>query len=169
MGHELYNFGHLMQAAVARLRIGRGQDDLLVQIALRAADHVCEMFGPLGIQSVGGHPEVEVALVELYRATGTERYLKQASLFIERRGRGVLKDFEFGRSYFQDDIPVREATVLRGHAVRALYLSAGAIDAGVELDDTELVDAIDLQYQNTLARRRSEERRVGKERYQRYA
>lgn len=153
MGHELYNFGHLMQAAVARLRIGRGQDDLLVQIALRAADHVCEMFGPLGIQSVGGHPEIEVALVELYRATGTERYLKQASLFIERRGRGVLKDFEFGRSYFQDDIPVREATVLRGHAVRALYLSAGAIDAGVELDDTELVDAIELQYQNTLARR----------------
>src|SRR5690625_7457073 len=90
MGNELYNFGHLMQAAVARLRIGRGQDDLLVQIALRAADHVCEMFGPLGIQSVGGHPEIEVALVELYRATGTERYLKQASLFIERRGRGEI-------------------------------------------------------------------------------
>src|SRR5690625_2989677 len=49
--------------------------------------------------------------------------------------------------------PGPEATVLRGHAVRALYLSAGAIDAGVELDDTELVDAIELQYQNTLARR----------------
>src|SRR5690625_7038484 len=105
------------------------------------------MFGPLGIQSVGGHPEIEVALVELYRATGTERYLKQASLFIERRGRGVLKDFEFGRSYFQDDSPVREATVLRGHAVRAPHLSAGATDARDEPDDTGAVEAVQLQYQ----------------------
>ncbi len=153
MGHELYNYGHLIQAAVARLRTGNGSDDLLVKIALRAADHVCDMFGPQGIQSVGGHPEIEVALAELYRATGEKRYLDQALLFIDRRGHGALKDFEFGRAYFQDDIPVREATVLRGHAVRALYLAAGAVDAGVELDDRELVDAIERQYQNTLARR----------------
>lgn len=153
MGHELYNYGHLIQAAVARLRTGRGEDDLLVEVARRAADHVCEMFGPLGIQSVAGHPEIEVALVEFYRTTGDRRYLEQAQLFIDRRGHGVLRDFEFGRSYFQDDIPVREATVLRGHAVRALYLSAGAIDAGVEAGDEELIDAIELQYRNTLARR----------------
>src|SRR5690625_7433305 len=89
MGHELYNFGHLMQAAVARLRIGRGQDDLLVQIALRAADHVCEMFGPLGIQSVGGHSEFEVAIVVIFRVTGTALYIKQGSLFIERSVLGV--------------------------------------------------------------------------------
>jgi len=153
MGHELYNVGHLLQAAVARLRTGFDEDDLLVQVALRAADHVCDVFGEGGLNRVGGHPEIEVALVELYRATGESRYLEQARVFLERRGRGTLQDIEFGRGYFQDDVPLREAEVLRGHAVRALYLSAGAVDAGVELGDDELVDAIERQYQRTLARR----------------
>ena len=83
-GHELYCYGHLIQAAVARLRT-RGEDRL-VEIARRAADHVCDAFGPDGNQGVCGHPEVEMALVELYRATGEERYLEQARLFVERRG-----------------------------------------------------------------------------------
>lgn len=153
MGHELYNVGHLVQAAVARLRTGRGTDDLLVRVAMRAADHVCQMFGEDGLERVGGHPEIEVALVELYRATGQHRYLEQARVFLERRGRGALRDIEFGRAYFQDDVPIREAEAFRGHAVRALYLAAGAVDTGVELGDEGLVDAIERQYQRTLARR----------------
>src|SRR5690606_14405896 len=153
MGHELYNVGHLIQAAVARLRTGFDERDLLVQVALRAADHVCDVFREGGLHRVGGHPEIEVALVELYRATGEHRYLEQARVFLERRGRGTLRDIEFGRGYFQDDVPLREAEALRGHAVRALYLSAGAVDAGVELGDDELVDAIERQYRRTLARR----------------
>jgi hypothetical protein len=150
-GHELYCYGHLLQAAVAR---GRTMgDDLLVQIARRAADHVCDVFGPGGIESVDGHPEVEVALAEFARYTGDERYLDQARLFLDRRGHGVLADIEWGRSYYQDDIPVREATVMRGHAVRAMYLAAGAVDVGVETDDTELVNAIRAQLDATVARR----------------
>ncbi|UNX54455.1 glycoside hydrolase family 127 protein [Georgenia sp. TF02-10] len=152
-GHELYNVGHLVQAAVARLRTGFGMEDPLVRVALRAADHVCRTFGADGLQRVCGHPEIEVALVELYRATGEERYLEQARLFIERRGHGTLADIEFGRSYFQDDVPVRDAEVLRGHAVRALYLAAAAVDVGVEEGDTDLVDAVEQQYARTLARR----------------
>lgn len=150
-GHELYCFGHLIQAGIAR---GRTYGhDLLVQIALRAADHVCEVFGENGIASVDGHPEIEVALAELARYTGNRRYLEQARVFIERRGHGVLGDIELGASYYQDDVPVREATVLRGHAVRALYLAAGAADVAVETADDELLEAVARQTLNTLARR----------------
>ncbi|WP_449386200.1 glycoside hydrolase family 127 protein [Cellulomonas soli] len=150
-GHELYCYGHLLQAAVARLRTGH--DDELVAIARRAADHVCEAFGPDGIAGVCGHAEIEVALVELARATGERRYLDQAALFVERRGHGTLPDIEFGREYYQDDMPVRKATVLRGHSVRALYLAAGAIDLAVDTDDGELLAAVEQQVRTALARR----------------
>lgn len=152
-GHELYCLGHLFQAAVARVRTRPHADDGLIDIARRAADLVCEAFGETGIQSVCGHAEVEVGLVELARATGEERYLRQARLFIERRGTGVLEDIEWGRSYFQDDIPVREADVLRGHAVRANYLAAGAVDLAVETADDGLLGALERQWTNTVARR----------------
>ena len=120
-GHELYCYGHLFQAAVARARTV-GMDEF-VAMAVRAADHVCDVFGNGGIERVGGHPEVEMGLVELARLTGQQRYLDQAALFVDRRGHHTLADIEMGRIYFQDDVPVREATAFRGHAVRALYLA----------------------------------------------
>lgn len=150
-GHELYCFGHLMQAAVAHKRATAS--DRLLDVALRLADHVCVMFGPDGLNKVCGHAEIELGLVELYRETGEQRYLEQASVFIERRGTGTLPLFEFGAAFWQDDQKVREATVLRGHAVRALYLAAGAVDVAVETDDTELLNALELQWRNTVARR----------------
>jgi uncharacterized protein len=152
-GHELYCTGHLLQAAVARARTRPGADDGLVEIARRAADLVCAVFGPGGIESVCGHAEIEPALVEFARVTGEGRYLAQAALFIERRGRATLRDIAFGRAYYQDDVPVREADVLRGHAVRAGYLSAGAVDVAVEQDDEELLAALVRQWENTVARR----------------
>lgn len=150
-GHELYCFGHLIQAGVANYR-ATGNDKLL-NISRRVADHVCIMFGPEGLNKVCGHAEIEPALVELYRITGERRYLDQASVFIERRGTGTLPLFEFGQAYWQDDMPVRAATILRGHAVRALYLAAGAVDVAVETQDTELLEALKLQWDNTVARR----------------
>ncbi|GIG22956.1 hypothetical protein Cch01nite_36800 [Cellulomonas chitinilytica] len=152
-GHELYCFGHLFQAAVARLRTRPDAQDGLVDVARRAADHVCAAFGPDGIGSVCGHAEIEPALVELGRATGERRYVEQAALFVERRGTGTLADIELGRAYYQDDVPVREATVLRGHAVRANYLAAGAVDVAVETDDDGLLAALTTQWENTVARR----------------
>jgi uncharacterized protein len=150
-GHELYNFGHLLQGGVARARTTG--DDELVAIARRAADHVCATFGPDGIQRVGGHPEVEMGLVELARLTGEQRYLDQAALFIDRRGRGTLGEIGFGQAYFQDDMPIRDATVFRGHAVRALYLAAGAVDVAVERADDDLLATIIAQWEATIARR----------------
>jgi len=151
-GHELYCQGHLYQAAVARVRTGH-PDDELVQIARRSADHVCEAFGPEGNQGVCGHAEIEVGLAELGRALREPRYVEQAALFVDRRGTGTLADIEFGRAYYQDDIPVRDAEVFRGHAVRANYLAAGAVDVAVECADHELLAAVAMQWRNTRARR----------------
>jgi uncharacterized protein len=152
-GHELYCLGHLFQAAVARARTRPDADDGLLDVARRAADLVCRVFGPGGVESVCGHAEVEPALVELGRVTGERRYLEQAALFVERRGRAALADIEFGRAYYQDDVPVRDAEVLRGHAVRAGYLSAGAVDVAVERGDDELLGALAAQWERTAARR----------------
>jgi DUF1680 family protein len=152
MGHELYNVGHLLQAAVACMRTGIGQH--LVSIAHRAADHVCDTFAPGANESLCGHPEIEVALVEFGRATGEVRYLEQARVFIDRRGRGILPVRPLlSAEYFQDDTPVRDAVVLRGHAVRALYLSAGAVDLAVDSADHDLLDALRRQWQRTVERR----------------
>jgi DUF1680 family protein len=150
-GHELYCFGHLFQAAVARLRTGH--DDILPQVARRLADHVYEQFGPDGRVGVCGHPEIEMALVELARATGEQRYLELAGLFIERRGTGTLGIHPLGQEYFQDDIPVRQATTVRGHAVRALYLASGALDVATETGDEDLSAAVRRQWANGVARR----------------
>lgn len=150
-GHELYCYGHMLQAAVARARTGN--TDLFVEVAKRAADHVCDTFGKGGIERVGGHPEVELGLVELARLTGEERYLHQAALFIDRRGHQTLADIHWGRSYFQDDVPVRDQTAFTGHAVRALYLAAAAVDVAIETGDEKLLEAIIGQWEQTVARR----------------
>ncbi|TDC80280.1 glycoside hydrolase family 127 protein [Streptomyces hainanensis] len=150
-GHELYCAGHLIQAGVAQARSGGGP---LVGVARRLADHVCDTFGADAPgPGLCGHPEIEPALVELARETGEQRYLDQAALFLDRRGHGALRRAEFGAGYFQDDVPLRAATVFRGHAVRALYLAAGAVDVAVETGDDELLAAVVRQWEATVARR----------------
>lgn len=152
-GHELYCLGHLFQAAVARARTRPVADDGLVRVARRAADLVCEVFGEGREERICGHAEVEVGLAELGRALGEPRYVEQARLFVERHGRGTLRDIEWGRSYYQDDVAVRDADALRGHAVRANYLSAGATDVAVETGDAELLRALGGQWDATVERR----------------
>lgn len=151
-GHELYCIGHLLQAAVARART-RGPDRL-TDIARRAADHVCEEFGPAGRQEICGHPEIELGLAELGRELGEPRYTAQARLFIERRGHGTLTPIALlSPAYFQDDVPVRQADVWRGHAVRALYLAAAAVDVAVDTEDGDLRAAVERQWTTSVERR----------------
>src|SRR5690606_34948554 len=152
-GHELYCLGHLFQAAVARVRTRPDADDGLRELALRAADLVCDEFGPDGRDAICGHAEVEVGLAELGRATGRPQYIAQAALFVERHGRGSLGDVEWGRAYFQDDVAVRDAEVLRGHAVRANYLSSAAVDVAIETEDAGLLDALRSQWRRASERR----------------
>ena len=150
-GHELYCFGHLIQAAVAWHRaVG---DDRLLDVAIGAADCVDREFGPDGRLAIEGHPEIETALVELFRVTGAERYLDLAARLVEARGHGLLGDGRFGAAYWQDHEPVRQATEPAGHAVRQLYLDAGAVDVAVERADRELLDAVHRRWRDMVATR----------------
>ncbi|MDA8063643.1 MAG: glycoside hydrolase family 127 protein [Actinomycetota bacterium] len=148
-GHELYCAGHLFQAAVAARR-ATGDTELL-EVSGRFASHLADVFGPEGRQGVPGHPEVEMALVELYREVGDPRFLRLASYFVDARGNRLLAPEHFDSPYFQDHLPVRKATTPEGHAVRALYLAAGAADVASETNDVDLLDALALQWGNMVA------------------
>src|SRR3954452_2599141 len=142
--HEHYCAGHLIQAAVAQVRATG--DRALLGVAIRVADHLVETFGEDRRHDVDGHPVVEMALVELYRETGNRSYLELARYFVEARGRGLMEGYGREPTYFSDRVPVREQTTVEGHAVRAVYLGAGAADVAIELDDAELLRALERQF-----------------------
>jgi len=149
MGHELFCAGHLMQAAIAQQRItGVGS---LLAVATKFADYLVSVFGPGKREGVPGHPEVEMALVELYRTTGTEAYLDLARYFIEARGHRLLEITRYDHTYYQDRVPVRQARTLEGHAVRALYLAAGVADLATETGDRQLLDALVAQWNHVVS------------------
>ena len=149
--HEMYVAGHLIQAAVALARSADRTD--LLDVARRFADLLDVRFGPAGEDAVCGHPEIETALVELYRLTGEARYLDLASKMIDLRGHGLLPAGGLGAQYFQDHRPVREATSAVGHAVRQLYLNAGATDVYLENGDASLITAMDAQWASAHERK----------------
>ncbi len=126
--HELYCAGHLIQAAVAHHRATGSQR--LLNVACRLADHIDDVFGrgPGQREGTSGHEEIEMALVELARETGQDKYLCLASFFVEMRGKG----YAGGDAYHQDRRPFREFERMVGHAVRAVYLNAGVADLCLE-------------------------------------
>ena len=139
-GHELYCAGHLFQAAIAFQRaVG---DDRLLQVSRRLADHIDSVFGPGKKEGTCGHPEIEMALVELYRTTAEAKYLKLAQFFIDQRGKRKMKGMgSNGPEYHQDHIPVRQATEAAGHAVRQMYLLTGVADLYMETGEQALWEA----------------------------
>jgi DUF1680 family protein len=150
-GHELYCIGHLVQAAVAWQRaLG---DDRLLRVARAAIEPIHRELGPDGRDGVDGHPEIEMALVELYRVSGEERVLTLARHLLEQRGRGLLGEGRLGAAYWQDRLPVREAHTVMGHAVRQLYLDCGAVDVAVESGDAELLGAVLRRWDDMRATR----------------
>jgi hypothetical protein len=92
-----------------------------------------------------------MALVELYRLTGHDRYLELAARMIDQRGHGLLGEGAYGASYYQDGVPVRDAAELDGNCVRALYLAAGATDVYLETAEPELLEALVRQWEHTAA------------------
>ncbi|MGI8484126.1 MAG: glycoside hydrolase family 127 protein, partial [Thermomicrobiales bacterium] len=148
--HELYCGGHMIQAAIAHYR-ATGSDRFL-KVATRFADLVCEVFGPESVgkrEQADGHEEIELALIELYRTTGEQKYLDQACFFIDVRGHGRVG----GSAYHQDRVPVAEQSEMVGHAVRAVYLNAGATDLVAEQGDPQLRAALDRMWTNMTTRR----------------
>jgi DUF1680 family protein len=156
-GHELYCAGHLFEAAVAHFQ-ATGKRTFL-EVACRLADHIDSVFGPppkrLGYP---GHPEIELALVKLWRVTGERRYFELARFFIENRGRGYFAserkppDPNYVPAYYQDDVPIFEHDRIKGHAVRAAYLMAGATDVAAETRDARLLQMLDRVWRNTVER-----------------
>jgi uncharacterized protein len=146
--HELYCAGHLIQAAVAHSR-ARG-DNRLLRIAERFVEHIDGTFRLARRPGTPGHPEIETALVELYRHTGRGHHLALAAYFIDQRGHGLLGSGHHGASYFQDHVPVREARAVTGHAVRALYLAAGVTDLYLETGEAALMDAMQAQWSDMV-------------------
>lgn len=142
--HELYCAGHLTQAAIAHHRVTG--ETRLMNVAIRLADHVCNTFGPSQVEGTGGHPEIEMALIELYRATGETKYLEQTAIFIDRRGYGLLG----GREYLLDHLPFRKLDHLTGHAVRALYLCSGATDLVLETGESQLRTTLECLWINMV-------------------
>ena len=143
--HELYCIGHLIQAGIAdRRATGRTE---LFDVAVKAADVVVADFGELRRNDTDGHEEIEMALVELYRETGMQKYLDLAEQFIDVRGHKVLDaHLHFDSAYYQDAIPVRKEVTVTGHAVRAIYLLAGVVDLYLETGEQALLDAALLQW-----------------------
>jgi DUF1680 family protein len=151
-GHELYCAGHLFQAAAGYFR-ATGTPKLL-DIATRFADLIAATFGPDKRQGTCGHPEVEMALVELYRVTGTSAYLDLAQFFIDQRGQGVMRGMGWMKAeYHQDRVPVRQASTIEGHAVRAMYLNAGVADLYLETGEKALFAALERQWQDMVTRK----------------
>ena len=148
MGHELYCAGHLIQAGVAAARAGSPR---LLGVARRVADLLVDVFGSDSDPRTDGHPEIEVALVELYRETADRRYLDLADKLTSRRGHGFFAGGRFELSYYQDVEPVRGSRSIVGHAVRALYLAAGVTDLYAETGDPALLDAMLAQWDDLVS------------------
>jgi DUF1680 family protein len=155
MSHELYNSGHMFEAAAAHY-MATGKRTFL-NIALKNADLLVRTFGPDKRHIAPGHEIVEMGLVRLYRITGKKEYLSLAKFFIDQRGRKEYKKdsknvYENG-SYFQDDEPVINQDEAEGHAVRAMYLYSGMTDVAALTGDKQYLAAIDKIWDNMVSKK----------------
>lgn len=149
--HELYNSGHLYEAAVAHYR-ATGKRTLL-DVAIKNADLVCQVFGPGEDQKhvPSGHPIIEMALCKLYKVTGEQRYLDMARYFVEETGRGT--DGHKLSEYSQDHKPILQQDEMAGHAVRAGYLYSGVADVAALTGDTAYFHALTRLWDNLAGRK----------------
>lgn len=157
VSHELYNLGHLYEAAVAHYN-ATGEKGLL-NIALKSADLLVRTFGPDKLRAFPGHQEVEIGLAKLYRVTGNESYLKLARFFLDERGHyhgGEVypKNSPFriynSDEYLQNHKPVLEQTEAVGHAVRATYMYSGMLDVAALGGWTEYARASQKLWENVV-------------------
>ena len=147
LSHELYNLGHLYEAAVAYHR-ATGKHKLF-NIARKSADLVCKTFGPgtNQIANVPGHQEIEIGLIKLYRITNEEKYLETAKFFLDMRGRrGVGNPKEYDQSH----VPVAEQTKAVGHAVRGAYMWTAMADIAAITGDATYLKAIERIWQDIV-------------------
>lgn len=166
--HEMYCAGHLMEAAVAHHQ-ATGERKLLDAL-VRYADHIEATFGVEEgkRRGYGGHPEIELALVRLFHATGEQRHLDFAKYLVEERGQSnphyydieavergddPAKFWAKSYEYCQAHAPIREQDKVVGHAVRAMYLLCGVADLAHEYDDPTLLETCERLWANLVHQR----------------
>ena len=147
--HELYDLGHLFEAAAAHYQ-STGKRTLL-DVAVRSADLLDRTFGPGKASIWPGHQVTEMGLVRLYRVTGNERYLALAKFLIDERGpTSGAKTNGLGLEYNQAQVRAVEQTEPVGHAVRAMYMYAGMADVAALTGDVAYVQALEKIWTNTV-------------------
>ncbi|MFO7755699.1 MAG: glycoside hydrolase family 127 protein [Bacteroidales bacterium] len=144
LSHELYNLGHMYEAAVAHYR-ATGKRTFL-DIAIKSADLVDRDFGWGKIENYPGHQEIEIGLVKLYRVTGDERYLDLAKFFLDVRGPD-------GDEYSQSHKKVVDQREAVGHSVRAAYMYTGMADVAALTGDSEYIEAIGAIWEDIVHRK----------------
>jgi DUF1680 family protein len=145
LSHELYNSGHLFEAAVAHFQ-ATGKRSFL-DIAIKNADLLVKTFGPGKLMRSPGHEIVEMGLVKMFRATGKKEYLDLAKFFIDSRGHNSPHS---RGDYSQDRIPVIDQTEAVGHAVRATYLYSGMADVAAMTGDQSYIKALDKIWEDLI-------------------
>ncbi len=148
LSHELYNLGHMVEAAVAHWQ-ATGSTKFL-DIARRYADCVCREVGPNPGQAcvVPGHQIAEMALAKLYLATGEKKYLDEAKFLLDYRGKTTIV-----HDYSQAHKPVVDQDEAVGHAVRAAYMYAGMADVAALTGDSAYIKAIDKIWDNIVSKK----------------
>lgn len=154
--HEMYMGGHLIEAALAYYN-ATGKDKLL-NVAIKFADHMYDMWGSGDNHWVPGHEEIELALVKLYRHTGDKKYLNFSHRLLEERGQGrgtwdAWNHKILNRDYYQDNVPVKDLESIHGHSVRAMYLFTGMADYSAAASDTTYLAALDRLWDDVVLTR----------------
>ena len=160
VSHELYNVGHMYEAAVAHY-VTTGERSFL-DIALENADLLVRTFGPGKRRAFPGHQEIEIGLAKLFRVTGNRQYLDLAKFFLDERGRyhggepyPAESPFVIYNSeeYLQNHKPVLEQAEAVGHAVRATYMYSGMADVAALGGWPEYAAATDRLWENVVAKK----------------
>ena len=148
LSHELYNLGHMVEAAIAHYQATGSRHFL--NIAIRYADCVVREVGPKPGQAcvVPGHQIAEMALCKLYLVTGQRKYLDEAKFFLDYRGKTQVRS-----EYSQSHKPVVDQDEAVGHAVRAAYMYAGMADVAALTGDTAYIHAIDRIWDNIVSKK----------------
>ncbi len=154
--HELYNMGHMYEAAVAHYN-ATGKTNFL-DIAKKNAELILSVYGPDKRHDAPGHQEIEIGLSKLYRITGDKRYLELAKFFLDERGKSNIRDYESNNkwengAYWQDHKPVVEQDEAVGHAVRAVYMYSGMADVAALTGNQQYIDAIDKIWENVISKK----------------
>jgi DUF1680 family protein len=162
--HELYNVGHLYEAAVAHF-FSTGKKSFL-KIALQNAELIEGTFGYGKLERPPGHQEIELGLARLYEATGNRKYMDLAKFFLDIRGDTTRKGYSEYVSQSENKLPWLDSERFKynqthqlvinqeeavGHAVRATYMYSAMADIGVFFNDEKYITALDLIWEDVVS------------------